>query len=90
MDETAMDETAVSLDQTVMDEVKRLINNFDSDFDPQTVSLDELEAHSIELGRVRIDYKKNKKFYFRTKLTVQTMTPLPRTLNKLNLSVIYL
>ena len=47
-----------------MDEVKRLINNFDSDFDPQTVSLEELESHSIELGRVPIDYKKKQKILF--------------------------
>ena len=49
------------IDADVMDEVKRLINIFDSDFDPQTVSLEELQSHSIELGRVRIDYKKKAK-----------------------------
>ena len=34
--------------------------------------------------------RKNSPPHFRTKLTVQTMTPLPRTLNKINMSVIYL
>jgi len=38
--------------------------NFDADFQPDTVSLEDLQSHSIELGRVRIDYKKKQKILF--------------------------
>ena len=52
------------IDEDVMYEVRRLIRVFDADFDPQSVTLEELLSHSIELGRVRIDYKKKQKKLF--------------------------
>ena len=65
------------IDADVMDEVGRLVNIFKSDFEPHSVSLEQLRMHSIEIGRVRIDYKKKrKKFYFKTKFAVHKMTPL--------------
>ena len=43
------------IDADVMDEVRRLVNNFESDSEPDTVTLNQLRLHSIQIGRVRID-----------------------------------
>ena len=56
------------IDADVMDEVRRLVNNFESDSEPDTVTLNQLRLHSIKIGRVRIDYKKKKKILFQDQI----------------------
>ena len=39
-------------------------NNFEFDFSPETVTLEELKSHAIELGGVRSEYRKKNRILF--------------------------
>ena len=53
--------------------VRQLVNNFEFDFSPETVTLEELKSHAIELGGIRSEYRKKVRSEYR--LTVFNFLP---------------
>ena len=61
------------IDTNVFKKVRQLVNNFEFDFSPETVTLEELKSHAIELGGVRSEYRKKVRSEYR--LTVFNFLP---------------
>ena len=52
------------IDTNVFKKVRQLVNNFEFDFSPESVTLEELKSHAIELGGVRSEYRKKNRILF--------------------------